>query len=303
MGSKKNTTAAKVPISEQEFKFVWPKGVRVTSTTQDVIHRPRMPVPARLVFASDFHWPIVDHRAIAVFVEFLRDFKPDVLILGGDLYDCGAISSYPRAAAVVLDPASGLQAEFDSARPFLNECVKLVPKVMSFPGNHEERLDRMVNANLGLFGLRKFDLPTLAEMPSSIIQYPYGSIIEIGGVNYLHGDRLSNSKYGPANPPDFILKQRPGASFVMGHSHKTSSKTISVLDPNGGFIEFGAWSQGHLSDTSKQGYAGPSPGWSTGFTAVEYFMVNGQPFSTIHQLTLHKSRLIFGGKLYDGFKL
>ena len=61
----------------------------------------------KFVFLTDIHWgyerdgsrhkvPLHDERAVSIAMQFIADFKPDHVILGGDILDCGSVSHHRR---------------------------------------------------------------------------------------------------------------------------------------------------------------------------------------------------------------
>lgn len=69
----------------------------------------------RIAWLSDIHVPYHDPRAVAAALAVLADFRPNLTVIGGDLYDCYSISRYSKDP----DRREALQDEFDAARPIL----------------------------------------------------------------------------------------------------------------------------------------------------------------------------------------
>jgi predicted phosphodiesterase len=76
------------------------------------------------VVASDFHFPLQDDAAVAIFLETIRQLKPEQVILNGDLPDLLALSRYPKDVRNVW----GLQEEAAGYAALLHELEQVMPK-------------------------------------------------------------------------------------------------------------------------------------------------------------------------------
>lgn len=138
------------------------------------------------------------------------------IIVGGDWWDMPSLSSYDVGTArmegvrVAEDIACGNDAfsRFDS----------LIPKKRSWEyhflfGNHEDRIDRAVNANAQLEGLLGLHLLDTKEWQ----RHGYRQIIDLDGVWYSHVfvNPMTGRPYG-GQSIDTRLKT-VGHSFTMGH--------------------------------------------------------------------------------------
>ena len=68
------------------------------------------------VVASDFHFPLQEDAAVAIFLETVRQLKPERVILNGDLPDLLALSRYPKDVRHVW----GLK---DEAETYSSSCT------------------------------------------------------------------------------------------------------------------------------------------------------------------------------------
>ena len=75
------------------------------------------------VIASDFHFPLQDDGAVAVFLETVRRLKPERVILNGDLPDLLALSKYPKD----VRHSWGLADEAEGYAKFLYELERVLP--------------------------------------------------------------------------------------------------------------------------------------------------------------------------------
>lgn len=289
---KSKTKETKIkPIS-----LIRPAGTRPVEIPPDYQVKEKFPTPVRMICDGDLHYPIHDPRVTAAKFKFAQDFKPDAWVNLGDLYDFWPISAHEKHPERWLEKGGRLQEEFDSATDYWDEVTRIAKHVHFIPGNHENRLQRLIMANPGLFKLRAFDWVRLADIPASVNVHDYGAFLEIGGITFEHGDRLGG-RFGVVLAAQWALVNR-GRNTIFGHTHRSELKYRTKSDGN---IIFAA-NQGHGSDVSKQKYAGPVPNWQHGFTAIEFWTEGGQPRFTVHPITIVNGRFSFGGRVYDGSK-
>lgn len=89
----------------------------------------------KTVVLSDIHIPYHDQKALAVAISYMEDYKPDEIILNGDILDNYSCSSYRKDEARFIE----LQDELDEVKSFLSHLRELFPKAKMHyvSGNHE----------------------------------------------------------------------------------------------------------------------------------------------------------------------
>ena len=81
----------------------------------------------RFVSISDLHFPYEDPAAMSLVEKFLDDFRPDRLVLNGDILDAPMLSKYqPRRVEVVR--ATNLQEHLDHANAGLDRLLEKAGK-------------------------------------------------------------------------------------------------------------------------------------------------------------------------------
>lgn len=146
---------------------------------------------------------------------FLDDFRPDRLILNGDILDCPMLSKYqPRRAEVVK--ATNLQEHIDRANAGLDRLLDKAGKTDWIDGNHEDRLETYLGSRAPELGsLRSLSMQQLLGLGDRGVSYSaYGE-----GV-YLTPDLLVY--HGRYTGSQWTDKERvaAGASTITGHQHK-----------------------------------------------------------------------------------
>lgn len=282
--------------------FVYPKGMKPSAEPPldetTVVDPGELP---RFVLADgDLHYSIHDRYVEAAKLAFARDIKPDAWVNVGDVYDCWLISRYEKEPERLFDAGARLQEEFDSARPYWSEVSRIVKRAHLILGNHENRLERLVSANPGLFGLRALEWHRLAELPANVRVHAYGKRLRIGSMTFEHGDRMGG-RFGVKHPTAWLLDNRGARNTVFGHTHRVATTYRTVWDEDGNPHTYVAINQGHGSDVAKQTYQ-PEANWQHGFTLIENYTEAGKPRFTAHVIPIVNGKFSWGGRVYDGRK-
>jgi predicted phosphodiesterase len=139
--------------------------------------------------------PLHDERAISAMLKFARDFKPDHVIFGGDILDCGAVSHHnsgkPGRTEGLKLLRDGQVAEAMLVKPF--EALK--PKTLTFiTGNHEAWIDQLVDATPGLEGcVSAASLMGMKRPRWSFVQQ--GQLAKLGKLYFAHGDQIKGGEH------------------------------------------------------------------------------------------------------------
>lgn len=239
---------------------------------------------SRVAFISDVHLPFENRVAVRLMLDFLADYKPDAVILGGDIYDFYEISDFDKTPGRITT----LQDEFDEGRYFIRAIDEICPEVHFLIGNHEDRLQRVINRNPGLFKLRSLDMQRAAELPERWRVHPSQTHFKLGKLTALHGDiKGIKSAVHPAR----TLFQKLKRSVIFGHFHRFGVH----LDTNYDGDVRGGFANGHLSDVSRVTSWVTCPDWQEGFSTISLCEDGG--FAVQPRLIVN-SRLIVEGKEY-----
>lgn len=217
----------------------------------------------RIGILSDIHFPYYNKEALNAAIAYLRKWKPDCILLNGDIIDCYHGSDYIR------DPRQrSFQYELDMLRAFVQELRKIWPhqKIVYKIGNHEERYERTILQRVPQFvDLQLFSIERVLNVTDlGVTVVTNKRIIKAGKVNILHAHELPRGMAAPVNPArGFFLRCK--ANVIGSHHHQSSEHFEQDL--NGQII--GAWSIGHLGDPHPQ-YM-PINKWNHGFATLENF--------------------------------
>jgi hypothetical protein len=271
-----------------------------------------LPNGIKLAILPDLHAP-AHHKGIMWAVkEWLFDYKPDILILIGDVADIFALSAWPKSPRI---PES-LGMEITSARELIDELIRVSGCRHCFiiMGNHEDRIRRW----LMNFGQK------VANITNPNSQEPVFSFHEMLGygpgdkVTFIY-DRKQAGGFGGGlwinNQVQFIhgyiVRPKPGASpravadrdlksTVHGHTHRPGENFREILI---GILS--AYEIGMLVNPnhSMMSYADLLNNWHPAFMAAE--VVNGKIMGNVvpivqveHEIGRRKYVFTFDGKLY-----
>jgi len=221
---------------------------------------------------SDIHVPFEDKKALDVVYKFAKDYKPDRLVINGDLVDFYGLSFFDKNTA----RRHSVQDEIDLAGNVLNKLRDAVgPKteMVYLEGNHENRLQRYLWKNPELEGLRDLRLPNLLGLKDKGVQFvgvtsdywkdTTGSI-KVGDAIITHGDNrlngTSTSRYSGYSARNSLATLQ--SSIFMGHVHRLgivyqSNGSDTLVGVEGGCLcrENGTanWQQGFVTFSTHKG--------------------------------------------------
>jgi UDP-2,3-diacylglucosamine pyrophosphatase LpxH len=213
------------------------------------------------IFLSDIHFPFQDRPSWGLTLEVMKDLKPNLVFLGGDILDCYAVSKYDREPSRKLT----LQQDLNYAYEELSKIRKAVGKeaeIVFLEGNHEQRLKKFLSSKAEeLSVLEALELRHLLKLDSLNIKWiDNGTRTKIGKLWHLHGNEIAG---GGAN----IAKSKfdkLGSNVIFGHHHKLQSYTKRNYEGE----VCGAWANGCLSDLQPD-YAHFTD-WILGFSLIDY---------------------------------
>ena len=210
---------------------------------------------------SDIHFPYYDKVALTVAVKNLIEFKPDCIVLNGDIIDCYQLSNFQR------DPRQrSFKYEIDMLRNFVVELRGLFPntRIIFKLGNHEERYERVILSRVPeLVDLELFSFANVISAKELGIEVVTNKrLIKAGHLNIGHGHEFAKGFVAPINPArGFFMKAK--SNFIGGHHHRTSEHVEQ--DINGKITA--CWSTGCLSELNP--HYMPINNWNHGLANIE----------------------------------
>ena len=231
----------------------------------------------RNIIISDLHGEFLDRDAFLTTLLFIKDYKPNNLIINGDLVDFYGLSQFDKNP----DRKNNIQQEIDNAKSILKSIRKTVgneTEIIYLEGNHEARLQRYFWRNPELKDLDLLNIRNLLSLNEFSIRFigvdndywkeDTGHYV-IGDMLIMHGDSRLNGasvgKYSGYSVKNTMMNMQNNVS--IGHGHKLA--LIHHTTPNGIMIgmETGClciktgtanWQQGFVSfETYKEKTVNP----------------------------------------------
>jgi predicted phosphodiesterase len=240
------------------------------------------------VVLSDLQIPFHDRRVLNQLVlPFIKELRPDGIVLNGDIDDCYSISDFDR------DPMTKATLSTE-----IRESHRLMERLESIPvkhwigGNHEDRLRRLVWRQPALLEsvdaktrdklVKVLDFPEMFGLGEHGFQWrPYGEYLMIGKLLVTHGSvvRRHSAESGRAHLDKY------GTSVLIGHTHRLG--TTYKTDVRG---VHAAYENGCLCSLKPE-YV-QNPNWQLGFSVVH---VAPSGLFSVQQIPVINRRLIFYG--------
>jgi len=272
------TLAKKVDISEQEARF-YCKLFKDKQTSVKIVDVG--------IFAVDIHHPYHDDKCISCLFQVIKDVKPSIFILGGDNMDFNTISYFNRNKPKLLE-GGRIGKDYkrftgDILVP-LNDLLGSDCKKYFMYGNHEERVDRLIENEPKLEGL--IEVENNLDLSDWVIK-KYKEIITLGHMNFAHG--LYYNKYHSNKTVQVFQK-----NIFYGHVH--THQIYTTISPIDSLPKQGV-SVGCLCGRNAE-YKRDEPNhWINQFM-IFYLLSDGSFRYNI--ITILHGRCIVDGKLYDG---
>lgn len=174
----------------------------------------------KFVFASDVHGSEQDPHANKALFKFLTDFKPDIRVMGGDLFDFAAL----RKKASEEERRISIREDFDAGMEWFDQF-----KATQFlEGNHDKRLRLLAEENRGpISDYGKVLHNTFMERcrklkcETKLYDKRHG-YVRIGNLKCLHG-------YAAGVGAARKMAQVYGAC-VFGHGHSIQQASVENLE-------------------------------------------------------------------------
>ena len=244
-----------------------------------------------LVF-GDVHIPNHDPKAVELLLRWAGDFKPDRIIINGDLLDCYPISRWAQPGI----PGPGLAAEIAQGRGFLESLRGAAPRaaITYIEGNHEFRFRAyLANEAPQIIGLEhNVTVPDQLHFAEHCIEYVpcpghrwFSTHVEAcPGVMVGHFAKTSvHAAYAAKG-----LVERYGTTLITGHNHSAGMHHRTLA---GGPVW--AYEGGCLCELQPP-YMEPS-NWAHAFHVVHY-RADERPI--IEPVIIEGHRFYYGGRRF-----
>ena len=249
--------------------------------------KPAQPITGyrRVMFWPDTHLPYQDKRAVDLALKIADYFKPELLVMLGDILDCNGFSRFEFDTS---DPRTFFKTELDEWHKLARSIVDATPGAerLYIVGNHEQRIQRWLWKNPHLKGDESFDLSHRLRLAEYGFDPEIKEEVELcqRALTAKHGEFLGGQTAGVAVRKEMA---RSGTSVVMGHVH--TAAVVTQRDKRG--LRMGVES-GHLG-LNPQHYKPSIQNWCHAVTVGELANA-GNDFS----LDLIPFRLSYKARVY-----
>lgn len=247
----------------------------------------------KVMIMSDIHAPFHDKKAVSIAKKYMQQYKPDYVIINGDVVDFYSISRWDTSPSRKLNVSS----ELESANYVLDYLLDGIPKKTNLYlnlGNHDVRMRKYIWRNPELDGLEELDIKNLLHTDERNIQVSIPEVdywrkdsghLVLGDTMITHGDNTLNGCKGGINAGYNTMKSM-GMSTIIAHTHRLSKRSHKTPYHNWVGIEDGCLCQG--TGTAD---------WQQGF--VTYEIKDGKGIN--YQLhPIENGKMYENGKIYKG---
>lgn len=234
------------------------------------------------VICGDLHGSRMDKSAVEAFLADLGRWKPQEIVLLGDMVDCGGFAAQHHVLGYVAETEYSFQDDIAAGNWFLDQIQAIAPdaQIHYLEGNHEDRVERWIvdqvrsNTRDGeflrtilspdaLLNLSQRGIAFYRRSEVHIPGFPPGWV-KMGNIYFVH--ELGKSKNAAADSVS-----RTAGNVVFGHTHREDSAT-RVL-PNVGLVK--GWNPGCLCQRQKLYMHSNPSDWSHGY-AVQIVDKSGE---------------------------
>jgi predicted phosphodiesterase len=181
----------------------------------------------KLVVGGDSHYPFESPSATSAFIQFIRKFRPDTVILNGDILDCYELSKYLKVPSKKTFKTGILKAS-----EFLETIRSILPDadIRYVFGNHEQRYDKTILCKLPeMFGniesldeklpCKKLGISVHKNIQSA--EWTMWHNVAVG-----HFDRVCEG----AGMTALRLMMKKGNDLVQSHTHRLGATAHAWLN-------------------------------------------------------------------------
>lgn len=238
----------------------------------------------KVVVLPDVHLTDKCPRDYLPVKRFIKDFKPDEVILLGDFMDVSSLSAWDYDKKRLME-GKRFKKEIELANNELDFLQQYSKKVTFLEGNHEDRINRYLDKNPEMEGMIELELNLNLEK-RKIGFYKMNELYKLGHMYFTHG--MWTNKY---NSNKHLTEL--GCNICYGHQHKTqtSFQNQAMAKP------IMAYALGTLGD-KKPDYLRNRPGnWINQFAIYYYNDQNGN--FNLYPINIIGNKFIWNGKTYS----
>lgn len=262
-------------------------------------------LPQKILIIPDVHChPNYDNHRLTWLGKFLLDSRPDVVICLGDFADMPSLSSYDKGKASFegrrywkdIQAAQDGQRRLFAALEQRNRKKRAwkerqwMPRLVMCLGNHEDRINRIVNDIPELEGA--ISTQDLGFKGFGWEVFPYQEPIFIGGIGFSHcvATGVSGRPIGGVNHARMLINKNHN-SVVVGHAHTVDWAEQARLDGTKIFgLSAGCYTHPDMIENWNRSTVHL---WWRGVVVIEDLDGEGY-YDQLHMITMRKLKRMYG---------
>ncbi len=167
----------------------------------------------KIIVCPDVHIPNEDKKAWKLFLKVLEAVQPDILVTIGDYVDMTSVSRHQKKPK----EETRLLPEIVAGRNGLSQIRSVFKgRFVFLAGNHDKRIENFIAEKCPELD-ELLSLEELLQLKKYDIEYhPYGEIVKIGKMNFVH----DTGRCGLNTARQSVLDV--GSNIAVGHSHRAA---------------------------------------------------------------------------------
>lgn len=235
----------------------------------------------RLMVFPDVHLNTAISQPYAIARHFLKEYKPDELILLGDFLDCNSLSHWLDNKKLTMENKRFMK-EIDFANIELDFLAKHTKKIVYLEGNHEDWIDQYLEKHPELQGL--IEIPHKLKLEERGIEWhEMNQMYKVGKLYLTHGFYIT--KYHACKNLHTL-----GCNICYGHSHNAQTYQINMKMQE----PFMAYGLGCLCDHEPYYMKGRPCNWINQLAVIDVDTQTGQ--FNLTPINIIRGALLFNGE-------
>ncbi len=238
----------------------------------------------KIAVINDVHIPFQDDDTLKLVFDCITNTQPKYLVLNGDILDCYSLSTFNKRP----DRIRSLQDEINVFYKLMLNLKKNLPntEIHYVFGNHEDRIEKNLILNPGLYGLDNLEPRTLLKLDKLGIFYHRTKVI-INGFIYYHGDIARQHASYSAKAEFEAHKMQDG---ISAHTHrigcyaKTYEQKATCWFENGCLCDL---NPEYIRDSDKAN-------WQQAFAFVNSF----EGINQVDQILINDHKFVYNDIIY-----
>lgn len=237
----------------------------------------------KVLIGYDVHLDTKVPKVYKLFKQFVADFKPNEIILGGDFMDVSALSAWDYDKKRKMEGRRYIK-EYELANKELDFLQKHTKKIIYLEGNHENRVQRYLDKNPEMEGI--IEVPIVLNLKKRNIEYlKMNTYYHLGHIYFTHG--LYTNEFHAKK-----TLMNVGKNIVTGHLHTNQTYMMSMMFQK----PIMAYSMPCLCNKSPDYLKNRPSNWMSGF-GVMYIDTKTGLFN-LYVVNIIKNEFIWNGKKY-----